>query len=157
MKIAAFVGTFDPFTNGHASIVKRSFAIFDRLVIGVVGDNVNKPNMTPAKERAEAIKMIYSDDSRIDVKIYNGLTVDFVKEVGACCIVKGVRTMADLDNERAQADMNRMLGDVETVLFISEPQLQSVSSSMVRELQHFGKDVKQFVPRKKGFLDETLM
>ena len=150
-KTGVIVGTFDPFTIGHASVVRRALPLFDRLVIGVVGDNVQKPDITPAEERMLAIRQLYAGEPRIAVKPYYGLAVDFARSVGARFIVKGVRSAKDFEYEREQADINRLItnGEVETILLYSEPQLSSISSSMVRELQHFGQDVSPFLPEKR--------
>jgi len=148
MKTGVFVGTFDPYTIGHDSIVKRILPLFDRLVIGVVGDNVNKPNMSPADERQEAIAKLYQDQPAVEVKIYNGLAMDFAKNEGARFIVKGVRSVTDFEYEQWQADFNRRLGGIETLLLYTEPELSSVSSTAVRELRHFGVDVSQFLPQR---------
>jgi len=148
MKTGIFVGSFNPFTIGHDSIVRRALPLFDRLVIGVVGDQVHKPGMPPAEQRIEAIRQLYCDEERIDVKPYYGLAVDFAREQGARFIVKGVRSAKDFEYEREQADINRQIAGIETILLYAEPQLSSVSSSMVRELQHFGADVSQFLPKK---------
>ena len=146
MKTGLFVGTFDPFTIGHDSIVRRALPLFDRLVIGVVGDNVNKPNMRPVEERMSAIEKLYKNQPAIEVKPYFGLAMDFAREQGAKFIVKGVRSVADFEYEQQQADLNRRLGGIETVLLYTEPELASVSSSAVRELAHFGVDVSGFLP-----------
>jgi len=148
MKTGVFVGSFNPFTVGHDSIVKRALPLFDRLVIGVVGDQVHKPGMAPAEERIRAIAELYGDEPRIEVKAYYGLAIDFARAENAHFIVKGVRSVKDFEYEREQADINRHLtkGDVETVLLFAEPHLSSISSSMVRELQHFGVDVSEFLP-----------
>ena len=147
-KTGLFVGTFDPFTTGHDSIVRRALPLFDRLVIGVVGDNVQKPNITPAEERMQAICRLYASEPRIEVRPYFGLAVDLARAAGARYIVKGVRSAKDFEYEREQADINRLIthGEVETILLYAEPQLSSVSSSMVRELRHFGQDVSPFLP-----------
>ena len=148
MKTGVFVGSFDPFTVGHDSIVHRALGLFDRLVIGVVGDQVHKPNMQPAEQRMQVIRQLYADEPRIEVKPYYGLAVDFAKEQGALYIIKGVRSVKDFEYEREQADINRQIGGIETVLLFAEPQYASVSSSVVRELQHFGRDVSEFLPKK---------
>lgn len=147
--IGIFVGSFDPFTVGHDSVVRRALPLFDKLVIGVVGDHVQKPYMRPATERMQAIKDLYREQENIEVKPYYGLAVDFARENGAHFIVKGVRSTKDFEYEREQADINRLIthGEVETILFYSEPYLSSISSTMVRELQHFGQDVGQFLPK----------
>ena len=148
MNTGIFVGSFDPFTIGHDSIVRRALPLFDRLVIGVVGDNVQKPYMRPAEERMQAIRRLYADVPAIEVKPYYGLAIDFARHEQARFIVKGVRSSKDFEYEREQADINRRLtnGEVETILLYAEPQLSSISSSMVRELQHFGQDITPFLP-----------
>lgn len=149
LKTGVFVGSFDPFTIGHDSIVTRALGLFDRLVIGVVGDQVHKPDMAPATERMKAIQELYADEARIEVKPYYGLAVDFAKAEGAHYIVKGVRSVKDFEYEREQADINRQISGIETVLLFAEPQYASVSSSVIRELRHFGRDVNEFLPQKK--------
>ncbi len=143
-----FVGSFNPFTVGHDSIVRRALPLFDRMVIGVVGDQVHKPDMPSAEERIKAIAELYADEPRIVVKPYYGLAVDFARQEGARFIVKGVRSVKDFEYERDQADINRLLSGVETILLYAEPQLSSVSSSMVRELRHFGADVTTLLPHR---------
>ena len=148
MKTGIFVGSFNPFTVGHDSIVRRALPLFDRLVIGVVGDNVHKPDMPSAEERMQVIRDLYADEKGIEVKPYFGLTMDFAKAEGAQFIVKGVRSVSDFEYEKWQADLNRRLGGVETILLYTEPELASVSSSALRELSHFGVDVSEFLPKK---------
>jgi pantetheine-phosphate adenylyltransferase len=115
----------------------------------VVGDNVHKPDMPSAEERMKVIRELYADEKRIEVKTYNGLAMDFAKTENAKFIVKGVRTVSDFEYEQWQADFNRKLGDIETILLYTEPELASVSSSAVRELQHFGVDVSAYLPKKE--------
>ena len=148
VRVGIFVGSFDPFTVGHDSIVTRALPLFDRLVIGVVGDQVHKPDMPSAEERMKAIKELYKDEPAIEVKHYYGLAVDFAKAEGAHYIIKGVRSVKDFEYEREQADINRQIsGGIETLLLFAEPELASVSSSMVRELKHFGVDVSPYLPK----------
>ena len=147
MKKGIIVGTFDPFTVGHDSIVKRALPLFDQLVIGV-GYNERKQTMYSIEERVEAIKVLYADEPKISVEAYSDLTVDFAARVGAQYIIKGVRSVKDFEYEREQADVNRQLTGIETLLLFAEPQLASISSSVVRELKHFGKDVTSFLPKK---------
>lgn len=147
MTTGIFTGSFDPFTTGHDDIVRRSLPLFDRIVIGI-GINERKQYMLTLDERIKAISDLYADEPKIEVKAYSDLTVDFAKRENATYIIKGIRSMKDFEYEREQADINRMIGGVETLLLIADPQLSSVSSSMVRELIHFGRDVSEFLPRK---------
>ena len=133
------MGSFDPFTIGHDSVVRRAVKLFDRLVIGV-GVNESKRYMLSAEERVEAIRRLYSGDERISVEQYSDLTVDFARRMGAEFIVKGVRSVKDFEFERDQADINRRLTGIETVLLYAEPGMDCISSSVVRELTHFGRD-----------------
>ena len=146
VRTGVFVGSFNPFTIGHDSIVTRALPLFDRLVIGVVGDQVHKPDMPSAEVRIKAIAELYAHEPRIEVKPYYGLAVDFAKQEDAHYIIKGVRSAKDFEYEREQADINRQLSGVETLLLFAEPQYSSVSSTMVRELQHFGVDVTPYLP-----------
>ena len=147
-RTAIFVGSFNPFTIGHDSIVRRALPLFDRLVIGVVGDHVGKPGLPSADERMKTISALYADEPRIEVRTYYGLAVELARSVGATFIIKGVRSVKDFEYEREQADINRQLtnGEVETILLYAEPHLSSISSSMVRELQHFGADISPYLP-----------
>lgn len=140
------MGSFDPFTIGHDSVVRRAVKLFDRLVIGV-GVNESKRYMLPAEERVEAIRWLYSGDERISVEQYSDLTVDFARRMGAEFIVKGVRSVKDFEFERDQADINRRLTGIETVLLYAEPGMDCISSSVVRELTHFGRDCSMFLPK----------
>ena len=145
MRKGIFVGSFDPFTIGHDSIVRRALPLFDKIVIGV-GVNERTEYMYGTEERVKMIADIYADEPKIEVKPYDDLTIDLARREGAQFIIKGVRSVKDFEYEREQADINRQIGGVDTILFYAEPQLSNVSSSLVRELKHFGKDPKQFLP-----------
>jgi pantetheine-phosphate adenylyltransferase len=146
MKTGIFVGSFDPFTIGHHSIVQRVLPLFDRLVIGVVGDNVNKPHMRPVEERIKAITELYRNEPAIEVKSYFGLAMDFARQEDAKFLVKGVRSISDFEYEQQQADFNRQLGGIETILLYTEPRLANISSTALRELSHFGVDITPYLP-----------
>ena len=143
---AVFPGTFDPFTIGHADIVRRSLSFADEIVIAV-GINVTKHTIAERDKRLEAINKVFAKEPRVTVIAYDGLTADFAREVGADVIIRGVRNIADYEYERNMADINRHLTDIETVLLFSSPELACVSSSMVRELIQLGKPVDEFVAK----------
>ncbi len=145
-RTAVFVGSFDPFTIGHDSIVRRALPLFDSLVIGV-GENIGKHCQCSAAERVEAIRRLYAAEQRIRVEQYSGLTVDFADSVGAKYIVKGVRSVKDFEAEREQADINRRLNGIETVVLFALPGMDSISSSVVRELMHHGRDCSDMLPK----------
>lgn len=147
-KTALFAGTFDPYTIGHHSIVTRAMAMFDKIIIAV-GRNSAKSSQTDAEKRAENISGIYADEPRIEVTTYEGLTADFAKEHEACCLLRGVRSVRDFEYERDLADLNREISGIETVILLSEPQYAAISSSAVRELMSYGKDVSKFLPLKE--------
>ncbi len=147
MKIGIFVGSFDPYTLGHDSILRRALPLFDKIIIGV-GVNEGKSYMFDKEQRKKAIQEIYQNEPKVEVKTYDNLTIDFAKKENASFIIKGVRNTVDFEYERQQAEFNLKLGNVETLLFFSEPQYENISSSMVRELIFFGKDVKEYLPKK---------
>ena len=130
-KIGIFVGSFDPYTIGHDSIVRRVLPLFDRLVIGV-GVNMQKKYRYSEEERIKAIGDLYADEPRISVKSYHDLAVDFAKREGAKYLIKGVRSVKDFEYEREQADINRQIGGIDTILLFADPGMASVSSSLVR-------------------------
>lgn len=145
MKKAIFPGSFDPFTLGHHSIVKRTLAFMDEVIVGI-GVNEGKQCLLPAEKRVEMIQKLYADEPRVKVMAYSGLTVDFAQEQGAQFIVRGIRSVKDFEYEEGIADINKKLNGIETIFLFSEPELASVSSSVVRELLHYGKDISMFLP-----------
>lgn len=140
-----FTGSFDPYTIGHDDILRRALPLFDHIVIGI-GVNERKSYMQSAEERMKTIKAIYADEPKVEVKTYNDLTIDFARRENASYIIKGVRSVKDFEYERDQADINRQLSGIETLLLYADPRYAAVSSSMVRELIHFGQDVSRFLP-----------
>ena len=145
MKKAIFPGTFDPFTLGHHSIVKRTLTFMDEVIVGI-GINEGKHCLIPVEKRVEMIRQLYADEPRVKVMAYSGLTVDFAQEHEAGFIVRGIRSVKDFEYEEGIADINKKLSGIETIFLFTEPELSSVSSSVVRELLHYGKDVSMFLP-----------
>lgn len=145
MKIAIFPGSFDPFTVGHASIVNRGLPMFDRIVIGV-GVNDKKRSFYTPEQRVEAIQKVYANEPRIKVVSYSDLTIDLARREGATFILRGLRSVKDFEYERDIAAMNKRLAGVETVMLFTEAQYSDISSSVVRELIAYGKDVSAFLP-----------
>lgn len=146
MKTALFPGSFDPFSLGHQNIVERGLQIFDHIVIGI-GHNIQKKSLYSEEERQEQIEKIFAGNKRISVAIYDTLTVDFAKAVGADFILRGVRTTQDFEYEQKIAEANRILTNVETVILLAEPETKEISSSLIRELKSFGKDVSDYLPK----------
>ena len=134
-----FPGSFDPFTIGHADLVERALGMGFEVVIAV-GINEGKKPMYSTLQRLEAIRAYYGSDTRVKVVEYDGLTVDAVRANGCNAILRGIRSVTDYDRERNLADINRSINGVETILLVSSPAVQHVSSSLVRELLSFGRD-----------------
>lgn len=142
---ALFAGTFDPYTIGHHRIVQRALATSDRIVIAI-GRNIGKQTMFGIGERIEAIRKLYADEPRVEVTSYEGLTTDYAQSIGATHLLRGVRSVKDFEYERDLADLNLRIGGVDTLLLISEPEYAAISSSVVRELMSYGKDISKLLP-----------
>lgn len=141
---AIFAGSFNPFTVGHASIVERGLELFDHIYI-VVGTNAEKPNSN-AEEIADSIRTIYNMEPRVSVIVWNGLMVDLACKENVKFFLRGIRNATDFEYERNMADVNRMLAGIETVFFPTLPEHGAISSSIVRELKNYGRDVSKLVP-----------
>lgn len=154
-KTALFPGSFDPFTAGHEDIVRRALGLFDRVVVAV-GINPAKQGLLSAEQRVRLIERVFADEPRVEVTRYEELTVGECERVGARWIVRGVRGGADFEMERTNATVNKDIApNVETVMICTRPELEVVSSSVVRELLRFGGDASRYLP--KGIdLDEFL-
>lgn len=145
MTTAFFPGSFDPFTVGHKSVVDRIRPLFDRIVIGI-GVNAAKQRHQSIEETIHEIGRLFDDDSDISVVSFSSLAVDAAHKAGASVIIKGVRDAADFAYELRQADINRQIGSIETLFVPTLPEHQAISSSIVRELKSYGRDVSEFVP-----------
>ena len=145
-RVALFPGTFDPITIGHIDIIDRAIPLFDKLVIGI-GRNANKAPMFSEEQRMGWINEIYNNNPNVEAVIYDGLTINCCKRVGANFILRGIRYVNDFEYEKAIADMNRSLDtNIETVFLTCLPQYTSVASTLVRDVIRNGGDATQFLP-----------
>ena len=145
-RVALFPGSFDPFTRGHESIVRRALPLFDKFVIAI-GVNADKRAFMTMEQRQAWIEQVFKDDPRVQVVTYTGMTVDVAREVGAQFIVRGVRLIQDFENEKHLAEVNRDLTGIETILLYTLPEDSHISSSIVRELARYGQDVSAYLPK----------
>ena len=145
-KKVIFPGSFDPFTIGHANLVERAVRLFDEVIIAV-GYNEQKKGWLPVEERGRALREYYSAMPQVRVESYTGLTVDFAQSQGARFILRGVRSVKDYEYELGIADINARLADVETVVLLADPTISGISSSVVRELHHCGRDIAPWLPQ----------
>lgn len=127
-----FVGSFDPFHDGHKSIVSRALLLFDKVVVGV-SLNPNKHYAQTAQERVDSIREIFRDEPRVEVEVNDGLTIDFARRHSASYIIKGVRNAQDFEYEKEQALWNKRHGGIETLLLLAEEGLDELSSTSIRE------------------------
>ncbi|MBW6502239.1 MAG: pantetheine-phosphate adenylyltransferase [Bacteroidales bacterium] len=145
-KIAVFPGSFDPFTIGHEGIVRRALAVFDEIIVAV-GANALKKSYYPLSVRKEMISRVFLDEPRIKVDHYEGLTVDYCRTNGAGFLLRGLRTAADFEFERAIAQVNKtMAPEIESVFILTIPEHASVNSTIVRDIIRSGGDASRFVP-----------
>ena len=144
-KTALFPGTFDPYTVGHESLVRRGLSLMDEIVIAI-GVNESKRSYFPLEKRLEMIRVLYIDEPRVKVESYDSLTIDFARKVGAGYILRGIRSVVDFEYEKTIADMNRTISGIETFVLFTEPALTHISSTLVRELLRYGSDVSSFIP-----------
>lgn len=145
-RICLFPGTFDPVTLGHTDIIDRALPLFDELVIGI-GINSSKVPMFSVEQRVEWIREIYKHEPRIKVASYEGLTVNFCKEIKARFILRGIRYVSDFEYEKAIADINRkMEHEVETIFLTCSPEYSTIASTLVRDVIRYKGDAAQFLP-----------
>lgn len=146
MKIALFPGSFDPITKAHVDILKRSLSLFDKIYIGV-GTNSTKQSLLSVEQRLAMISAVFADENKLEIVSYEGLTVNFCKEIGASHMIRGIRTVSDFEYEKAIAQMNHsLIPEIESIFIVSKPGYSSISSTIVRDILRYGADVSQFVP-----------
>ncbi len=148
MRIAVFPGSFDPITIGHVSLIKRAAKIFDKVIIAI-GVNTSKNKLFPIDVRINWIEEVFKNNKKVEVMEFDGLTVDFCKDVGAKFIIRGLRNASDFDYEKTIAQLNSELNkDIETVLLISKPKHSHISSTIVREIIRVKGDASMLVPKQ---------
>lgn len=145
-KIAVFPGSFDPFTIGHESVVRRALSFMDRVIVAI-GYNSTKKGFFPLEKRLEWINNVFHNVPAVEVSWFSGLTVDYCRERGATFILRGLRTAADFEFERAIAQVNKaMAGDIESVFLLTSPEHTPINSTIVRDIVRNGGDASRFVP-----------
>lgn len=145
-KVAVFPGSFDPFTVGHESIVLRALSLFDEIIIAV-GANALKKSFYPVETRKEMISKVFKNEPRVKVDHYEGLTVDYCKKNNAGFLLRGLRTAADFEFERAIAQVNKVMApDVESVFILTVPEHSHINSSIVKDIIRSGGNASRFVP-----------
>jgi pantetheine-phosphate adenylyltransferase len=145
-RIAIFPGSFDPFTIGHESIVKRAIPMFDKIFI-MIGFNANKKSFFPIEKRQKWINQVFENEPKVEVQVYEGLTIDFCKEMNAKYILRGLRTSSDFEYERAIAQINKkMHPEIETIFLLTLPEHTPVNASIIRDIVLHGGDASMFLP-----------
>ncbi|WP_343522181.1 pantetheine-phosphate adenylyltransferase [Pedobacter sp.] len=148
MKIALFPGSFDPITIAHVNILQRAIPLFDKIVVGI-GLNSSKQNFLSAEQRLQILQTVFKGYQNIEIQTYEGLTVDFCRKIDATYMVRGIRSAADFEYERAIAQINQtMMPEVETILLLSKPEYSAISSTIVRDILRNQGDVSLFVPKE---------
>jgi len=144
-KTALFPGTFNPFTIGHYSLVKRALTIFDKVIIAIGINSTKENNLDEIEENKKQIADLFKNEN-VKVITYTTLTADIVKAEKASCIVRGIRGISDYEYEKNMADINKELFEIETVFLFSDLKYAHISSSLIRELKRFGKEYKHLLP-----------
>nr|WP_320118252.1 pantetheine-phosphate adenylyltransferase [uncultured Marinifilum sp.] len=145
-RIAIFPGSFDPFTIGHESIVSRALPLFDKIIIAI-GYNSEKKQFFPIEKRIQWIKEAFNNNPKIEVETFAGLTVGYCQEKNAGFILRGLRTAADFEYERAIAQTNKKMAyEIESVFLLTTPEHTMITSTIVRDIIRHGGDASQFLP-----------
>ena len=146
MKIAVYPGSFDPATNGHIDIIKRSGALFDRVIVAVL-NNPSKSPLFSVEERVDILKRTCGDIKNVEIDSFSGLLIDYCKSKNANVIVKGLRAVSDFEYELQMAHMNKKLNqEIETVFIMTSSRYSYLSSSLVKEVAQFGGCIRGLVP-----------
>lgn len=152
-KVAVFPGSFDPFTVGHESIALRALTLFDKIIIAV-GYNASKKSFFTLEQRLEIIRKVFVNEPRIEVISYEGLTVELCRKIKVNNILRGLRTSADFEFERAVGQVNKaMLPEVESVFLLTTPEHSSVNSTVIRDILIHNGDPSQFLPKSINIKD----
>jgi pantetheine-phosphate adenylyltransferase len=146
-RIAIFPGSFDPITKGHENILQRALPLFDEIIIAI-GKNSNKQNYFSLEQREKWIRQVFAKEPNVRIETYSGLTIDFCKKMNARFILRGLRTSADFEFEKAIAQNNNMMApEIETVFILPIPELSAINSTIVRDIVRNGGDATPFVPK----------
>lgn len=146
-RICLFPGTFDPVTLGHIDIINRALPLFDKIVVGIGINSSKNPMFTP-EQRMEWFKEIFKDEPRVESVSYEGLTIQFCKQIHAHFILRGIRFVSDFEYEKTIADANRTLDrSIETIFLTGEPKYTSVASTIVRDILRNGGNASPFLPQ----------
>jgi pantetheine-phosphate adenylyltransferase len=149
-RIAVFPGSFDPFTIGHEALVRRTIGLFDEIIIAL-GTNSNKHYMFSMEQRMKWIQHVFADMPNVSVKSFSGLTIDFCKQNNAPYIIRGVRTSTDFEFEKAIAQMNRAISNIETIFIMPLPEHSAINSTIIRDIIRNNGDASMFVPKGVTF------
>ncbi len=145
-RIAVFPGSFDPITKAHVDILKRSLSLFDKIYLGI-GINSSKKSLLSIAKRIEMVTAVFSNEPKVEIVTYEGLTVNYCQKIGASHMIRGIRTVSDFEYEKAIAQMNHaLIPEIESIFIVSKPGYSSISSTIVRDIMRYGGDVAQFVP-----------
>ena len=144
---AIFPGSFDPITKGHENILQRALPLFDEIIIAI-GKNSSKQSYFPLDQREKWIRQVFSNEPKVKIELYTGLTIDFCKKMNANFILRGLRTSADFEFEKAIAQNNKVMApEIETIFILPVPELSAINSTIVRDIVRNGGNAKPFVPK----------